>query len=188
MDLVLIDLIDLNMKHLIKNNIIVVSGLPESFYSLTLEKLIPDYPLQDAELHKSDGWVEEIVPQYTSEQVIGDIYYDNSLKLVTHYIVDKKSTYTIEELKLLHYQDLDSTKSEINDIIKDLNNKYNPLGTSPERIPTALKDFLIANHPEDLDTRAKTEIEALTTQEESKVYIIKGTEINGYINYLKSFL
>ena len=63
-----------------------------------------------------------------------------------------------------------------------------PLGLTPNRIPTDLISFLTANHPEDLNTRAITEIESLSTKEKAINYKIKGTEIKDYIDYLKSFL
>ena len=65
-------------------------------------------------------------------------------------------------------------------------NVYDPLRTNPENIPIDLQNLIL--QAQILRQRAIDEINALSTQEEAIQYIIKGEEVENYINMLKSFL
>jgi hypothetical protein len=63
---------------------------------------------------------------------------------------------------------------------------YDPLRTNPENIPEGFK--LLVGQLLPLRERANMEINALTTPEEALNYVVRGPEIEGYIEQLKSFL
>jgi len=77
------------MKHLIQNNQIIKSGLPEIFTRVNDELILGGYSTR-TDLHYEDGWRDEIIPEYNTEtQKLGDRYYDPILEVVTYSIVNK---------------------------------------------------------------------------------------------------
>lgn len=173
------------MKHLIKNNEIIKSGIPTNFIRDNGELFVGGYQNR-TDIHYEDGWRDEIIPEYDSlTKTLGDKYYDQINDIVTYYIIDK-SYPSIEDSKKNHYEELDLVTSEISGLFTILKNIYDPLGVTPENMPENLKVLVSMLTP--LRTRAKTEIESLITPKEAYEYVIRGPEIENYIQTLKSFM
>lgn len=74
------------MKALIQNKEIVQVGLPETF---KFEDVSYDcYPTR-TDLHHDHGWREVIVPEISSTQKMGEMYYDETNDVVTYHIIEK---------------------------------------------------------------------------------------------------
>ena len=92
--LVLVCFISFGQKHLIKNNVIVQSGLPDVFTRENGQTIFGGYRLL-TEIHYEDGWRDEVVPEYNqSLQRLGAKYYNQSMDKVTYPVIDK----TVQEL------------------------------------------------------------------------------------------
>ena len=143
--------------------------------------------LPDSVLYQQGWRWNVVVPEHDSiYERLGDVYYDLGNDVITYHI--DSVHYDLQTLKENHYRDLDNTFNEASQIIIQLNNRYNPMGVSPERIPAELVGLLQYMNPKDLLTRGTAEIDSLSTIEEALNYKVRGPEIEGYINTLKSFL
>lgn len=173
------------MKHLIKNNQIVKSGIPSHFTRDNGELFLGGYENR-TDIHYEDGWRDEIIPEFNNNtHTLGEVYYDIEKDVVT-YIIVEKSYPPVEESKKRHYRDLEEVTNEVSVLFSTIKNIYDPLRDNSNNIPAGVKELVPMLQP--LRNRAKQEIEALTDPKEAYEYKIKGSEIIGYINLLKKFL
>ncbi len=78
------------MKHLIKNNQIVMSGIPGTFTRENGQAFWGGYQNM-TELHHADGWREEEMPEYDPVlQDLGEPYFDAENDIVKYNVVDKE--------------------------------------------------------------------------------------------------
>ena len=87
------------MKHLIKNNRIVRSGIPSQFTRENGESFWGGYENR-TELHAEDGWVDEILPEMDPfTQYTDSPYYDLELGKVTYAVLDRQDLPTLDQAK-----------------------------------------------------------------------------------------
>jgi hypothetical protein len=87
------------MKHLIKNNQIVMSGIPGHFTRESGEGFWGGYD-ERTDLHYTDGWRDEVVPEYDPiMQKLGKVFYDVALDAVTYPVKARTDLPTLEEAK-----------------------------------------------------------------------------------------
>jgi hypothetical protein len=87
------------MKHLIKNNEIVRSGIPSHFTRENGEGFWGGYETR-TDLHHEDGWRDEVVPEYdpVTEQ-LGSPFYSEELDAVTYEVAVRLNLPSLEEAK-----------------------------------------------------------------------------------------
>ena len=85
------------MKHLIKNNQIVQSGIPTNFTRENGEGFWGGYENR-TDLHFEDGWRNEVVPEFdpVTEQ-LGSAFYSEDLDAVTYTVAVNPELPTLEE-------------------------------------------------------------------------------------------
>lgn len=85
------------MKHLIKNNQIVQSGIPSHFTRENGEGFWGGYETR-ADLHFEDGWRDEVVPEFdpVTEQ-LGSTFYSEDLDAVTYKVAVNEYLPSLEE-------------------------------------------------------------------------------------------
>ena len=85
------------MKHLIKNNQIIQSGIPSNFTRANGEGFWGGYENR-TDLHFEDGWRNEVVPEFNpvTEQ-LGSAFYSNDLDAVTYKVVEYHDLPSLEE-------------------------------------------------------------------------------------------
>lgn len=85
------------MKHLIKNNEIVQSGLPSHFTRENGEGFWGGYETR-TDLHFEDGWRDEVVPKFdpVTEQ-LGSAFYSKDLDAVTYKVAANQYLPSLEE-------------------------------------------------------------------------------------------
>lgn len=159
-------------KYLIENNEIIKVVVLN-----TIEETL-NYPYKD-------GWRDEKRPEYDPRlQTLGEKYYDPENDIVTFFVVDL--TIDLNEVKQRHYDDVTNTVKEISSIVSAVKNVYDPLRDTPQNIPP---DFVtLVRQVQALRQRAYDEIAGLTTPEAAVSYVVRGPEVEGYINLLKSFI
>lgn len=87
------------MKHLIKNNQIVQSGIPSHFTRENGEGFWGGYETR-TDLHYEDGWRDEVVAEFTPRlQSLGEAYYDKDTDTVRRDAIGVVSTICLESEK-----------------------------------------------------------------------------------------
>lgn len=87
------------MKHLIKNNQIVMSGLPEVFTRENGESFWGGYENR-TDLHYEDGWRDEVIPAYDPLlEGLGELFYSVRSDVVTYEIYPRTDIPSIDQLK-----------------------------------------------------------------------------------------
>ena len=87
------------MKHLIRNNQIVQSGLPDSFTRENGESFWGGYQNM-TDLHYQDGWRNEVIPQYDPIlEELGERFYSIEFDLVTYEIYPRTDLPPLDQLK-----------------------------------------------------------------------------------------
>jgi len=164
------------MKHLIRDNRIVSSGLPSHFTRPNGESFWGGYETM-VDIHEEDGWVNEVVPVYDQEtQTIGSIYYDEASNVVTYHVVDL--TVDVESYRQSILDDLKQLRVEISNIILQVDQLN-------DGVPSDLKSFL--PNIKGLYAYAKMEIDALD-ETNIRQYILRGPQVEGLLSTLNSFL
>ena len=139
-------------------------------------------------IHEQEGFFLLNVPQpgihYSQDlQERGDIIWDEVNNWYTYQINDK--VIDVEAEKQKHYAVLSAVIDEISGIVSAVKNVYDPLRDTPENIPEDFKTLVRQVQP--LRAVAISEIEALSTPEEAVTYVVRGPQVQGYIELLKSF-
>ena len=85
------------MKHLIKNNQIVRSGIPTNFTRENGEGFWGGYENR-TDLHYEDGWRDEIIPEYdpVTEQ-LGSAFYSKDMDAIIYKVICREDLPTLEE-------------------------------------------------------------------------------------------
>jgi hypothetical protein len=87
------------MKHLIKNNEIVQSGLPTHFTRENGEGFWGGYETR-TDLHYEDGWRDEVVPEYDPvTELLGSPFYSEEPDAVTYEVAERLNLPSLEEAK-----------------------------------------------------------------------------------------
>lgn len=87
------------MKHLIKDNEIVQSGLPSHFTRKNGEGFWGGYENR-TDLHHQDGWRDEVVPEHDPlTQYLSTLHYDRVLDVVTFGVAERLDLPSLEEAK-----------------------------------------------------------------------------------------
>jgi hypothetical protein len=77
------------MKHLVKDGQIVMSGVPSIFERENGQLFYGGYENM-TDLHYSDDWRDEVIPEYDPIiQSLGEPYYNSANDIVTYSVVDK---------------------------------------------------------------------------------------------------
>ena len=77
------------MKHLIKNNQIIQSGIPSVFTRENGEGFYGGYE-DRTDLHYEDGWRDEIIPDHNEVlERLGEPYYDETIDAVTYEVIER---------------------------------------------------------------------------------------------------
>lgn len=103
-----------------------------------------------------------------------------------HWTIIPRVFPTIEESKAKHYQDLKDVTQEISSIVSSVKNIYDPLRKNLDNFPIEFENLVNMILP--LRQQAISEIEALITEQEAYEYAIRGQQVEGFIEQLKSFL
>lgn len=139
---------------------------------------------QSDEVHEQFGFFPVVFPEYNPQlQTRGEIYWDEVQQVFTYPVSDK--VLDLEELKAQKQAEVTAVVEEISQIISTAKNLYDPWRDTPEAIPQDFKD-LVAQRTL-LLARANAEIDALTTVADAVNYIIRGPEVEAYIDMLKQF-
>lgn len=165
--------------NIINGKIQVFSSLPNDW------KHYLNFKEADEATIRSEGFYNLITPEHNSRyQRLGEIIFDESKKVFIYTLEDIE--YNLEDLKAKHYSDLFETLKEVSTLATHCKNVYDPLGLNPDNLPIELRNLILMIAG--LRQRAHDEIESLDNIDDALDYVIKGPEIIGLINYLKSFL
>ena len=164
------------MKHLIKDNQIVQSGIPSHFTRKNGESFWGGYENR-TDLHYEDGWREEVLPEYNpvAEQ-LGELFYSQVHDLVSRTV--QPIAIDMEPMKRQLYSELEYLRTEMANTIVQIKLNYE---TEPDGLlrlmPTirAMYGF------------AKLEIEALR-EETVQSYVLRSPKYEQLLRMLKSFL
>ena len=101
------------MKHLIKNNQIVQSGIPESFTRENGESFWGGYQNM-TELHYQDGWRDEVIPQYDPVlDQLGEPFYSEQFDVVIYSISPRTDLLTLETIRADKIQEIKSRTRDL---------------------------------------------------------------------------
>ena len=141
--------------------------------------------LTDAEL-KNLGVYEIIEVGYNHilQQINGEVF--NKEEQIFYQNIEDKILPSLEELRDNKRNELTNTIQEISFIVSACKNVYDPLREDITNIPIDLRTLI--TQVQLLRQRGISEIKALSTQKEAIQYVIRGKEVEGSINQLKSFL
>jgi hypothetical protein len=120
------------MKHLIKNNKIVMSGIPASFTRENGESFWGGYQNR-TDLHYADGWRDEVIPAFDPlTQRLGEPYYDILLKKVTYPVIERDIN--LEELYHKRIREFEQFQKEFRREITELFLEEIALGTMSDQV------------------------------------------------------
>ena len=164
----------------------IINGKVEIFTSLPNDwKHYLNFREADEATLRSEGFYDVITPLHdTRHQRLGELIFHEDKKIFIYELED--IIYDLNEIKQRHYNDLFETLKEISSLATHCKNVYDPLGLNPENLPEALRNLILMIAG--LRHRAHYEIESLDNIDDALDYVIRGPEIEGLINYLKSFL
>ena len=165
------------MKHLIKDNTIVMSGIPSTFTRENGELFYGGYENM-TDLHYEDGWRDEVIPEDydSSKQYLTDLHYDEFDDVVTYTVLD--IPFDLDEQKKIHMDDLIELRKEIAILILQIELTN---GVKPQ--------ILIDLEPtiRGLYVFAKQEIDALTV-DNVREYVLRGSQVQMLLETLNQFL
>ena len=164
------------MKNLIKDNQIILSGLPSHFDRENGESFWGGYETR-VELHYEDGWRDEVVPEYDPKlQYIADKYYDEFDDIVTYTVLD--IVVDVEYERTVHMNNLAALRQEVAMVVMQikLSNEIDP------ELLTQISPMI-----RDLYAYAKEEISSLTV-ENVRDYILRGPQVEQLFLTLNSML
>lgn len=164
------------MKHLIKNNQIVQSGMVSVFTRENGQAFWGGYENM-ADLHYADGWRDEIVPEYNpvSERP-GALYYSQQLDAVTYEVLPIEIDLVAEKGQL--YNELSSLRTEMAGVVYQCKLNYDVEPEGLTRLIPIIREMY---------GFAKAEIEALT-EENVRAYVLRSPKYEQLLGLLKTFL
>ncbi|MBA4411137.1 MAG: hypothetical protein C0397_17180 [Odoribacter sp.] len=164
------------MKHLIKDNEIVLSGIPSHFIRESGEGFWGGYENMTG-IHFEDGWRDEVIPEYNPKtQYLGSAYFDEINDVVTYEV--KTIVVDLQSEKLNLYRHLEQLRTEMAGVVYQCKLNYE---IEPEGL-TRLMPHIRAMYG-----FAKSEIEALTV-ENVRAYVLRSPKYEQVLSMLKTFL
>ena len=164
------------MKHLIKNNEIVRSGIPSHFTRKNGEGFWGGYENR-TDLHYEDGWRDEVIPEYDPFiQCLGSLYYDLVNDCCTYEVIDLEID--LESEKQVHFNDLNLLRREISILVTEIK-------LVNEKEPQALVEMTPTVRV--LYNFAKKEIKELTV-ENVRQYVLRGPQVQQLMFSLNQML
>lgn len=101
------------MKHLIKNNEIMQSGIPSTFTRENGEGFWGGYETR-TDIHYLDGWRDELIPPYDPIiQRLGKAFYDTTLDMVTWPVKARNDLPMFEEAKIKRIKEVKRTAKDL---------------------------------------------------------------------------
>lgn len=164
------------MKHLVKNDQIVMSGIPGTFTRENGEGFWGGYENR-TDLHDLDGWYDEIIPEYDPKfERLGDPFYSVQQGAVLYEILPVAMN--LEDHKSGLYVELAHLREEMANIIVQIKLNYEVEPEGLIRLMPVIRSMYGS---------AKQEIESLN--EESAVsYILRSPKYEQLLSLLKTFL
>ena len=155
------------------------------FYTVGNKTYVGDFDKLDSNIHEKAGFFKLVEPDYNPRiEKKGSLIWDETNRVFT-YQVERKN-FDLETLKESHRREVLAVIREVSQITSDVKNIYDPLRETPGNIPQDFKKLVKKVQP--LRQRARNEIDSLSTVQEALDYIVRGPEVKGYIEQLKSFL
>jgi hypothetical protein len=164
------------MKHLIKNNQIIMSGIPGHFTRENGEGFWGGYENR-TDIHYEDGWRDEVIPEYDPlTHQSGTLYYSELQDIVTCKLIPVPID--VDAIKNRLSMELGVLRKEIADLITQIKLYYD---NEPEELTLLLSQI------RGMYARAKQEIKALGPETVNR-YILHGPQVEELFNRLKSML
>lgn len=165
------------MKHLVRNNEIIMSGIPSVFTRENGEFFYGGYENM-TDLHYADGWRDEVIPEdyNPSTQYLTDMHYDEFDDVVTYTALN--IVVNLDEQKKIHMDDLIELRKEIAVLILQIELTN---GVKPQALidlePTIRGLYVFA----------KQEIDSLTVDNVHE-YVLRGPQVQALLETLNQFL
>lgn len=156
------------MKHLIKNNEIIQSGIPSTFERENGQAFWGGYENM-TDIHYEDGWRDEFIPEYNLilEQ-LGQPYYDPATDLVTYEVLERTDLPPLDKAKADKIKEI---KRMTRDLLSDTDGYIVRRAETGKSVPqNILNERQAIRLWSDAQEKAVT---ALGTLEEVLVYDIK---------------
>lgn len=164
------------MKHLVKNNEVIMSGIPSIFTRENGELFYGGYENM-TDIHYEDGWRDEIIPTInTNLYRLGNIYYDQVDDICTYDVVPLDIN--IDNLKSALKDELSQLRIEISNLVIQAKLNYD---VEPVELTSTISMI------RELNIVAVQEIENLTIDTIFD-YVLRGPQVEQLINYLKTFV
>ena len=164
------------MKHLIKDNQIIQSGIPSYFTRENGEGFWGGYENR-TDIHYEDGWRDEVIPEYDPMvQYLGAAFYDAENDVVTYPVLQKVINVEAEKKRLLN--DLANARREIATLVMEAQ-------LSNDSVPEGLQNLM--NMSRQINVRVKEDIASLTEEDVMK-FRIRTPEFFQLAEAIKAFL
>lgn len=164
------------MKHLIKNNEIVQSGIPTNFTRENGEGFWGGYQNR-TDIHFEDGWREEVIPPFNPQtQQLTGLFYDPVNDVCTFQVEDLEIDLAAEIQR--HLDDLSRLRVEIAMIVLQIQ-------LSNDRPPELLT--VLTPSIREMYLFGKAEILALTVSN-VKAYVLRGAQVQQLMDTLNSMV
>lgn len=164
------------MKHLIKENLIVQSGLPSSFIRENGEGFWGGYQNR-TDLHYVDSWRDEVIPDFNPRrQHLSAPYYNAFHGVVDFQVIN--NVIDLEAEKQIHFDALAQLRAELISLIMQVKLSSDPEPMEMSSIEPMIRTMYLVG---------KEEINALT-QSNVIEYVLRGAQVNELIGTLNSFL
>lgn len=164
------------MKYLIKNNEIVMSGIPGHFTRENGEGFWGGYENR-TDIHYEDGWRDEVIPEYDPMvQYLGTAVYDPENDVVTYPVLQKVINVEAEKARLL--SDLANARREVATLVMEAQLSNDP-------VPEGLQSLIDMSRQ--INIRVKEDIASLT-QEDVIKFRIRTPEFFQLVGAIKVFL
>ena len=164
------------MKHLIKDNQIIQSGIPSYFTRENGEGFWGCYENR-TDIHYEDGWRDEVIPEFDPMvQYLGAAFYDAENDVVTYPVLQKVINVEAEKARLLG--DLANARREIATLVMEAQ-------LSNDSVPEGLQNLM--NMSRQINVRVKEDIASLTEEDVMK-FRIRTPEFFQLAEAIKAFL
>jgi len=164
------------MKHLIKDNQIIQSGMVSVFTRANGQGFWGGYENM-TDLHYEDGWRDEIMPEYNPNyERLGELFYSEQHDAVLREIVPVVINLTAEKSRL--YSELDHLRTEMAGVVYQCKLNYDVEPEGLTRLIPIIREMY---------GFAKAEIEALT-EENVRAYVLRSPKYEQLLKLLKTFL
>lgn len=164
------------MKHLIKDNLIIQSGIPSHFTRENGEGFWGGYENR-TDIHYEDGWRDEVIPEYNPmSSFLGEPYFDVQAGVVTYPVIPIMVDLQLEKQRWI--SDLIELRKEISMLITQIKLLHDP---EPEGL-TQMTPMIRG-----LYQYAKEEIDQLT-EENVRSYVLRGPQVQQLLQALNSMI